>query len=185
MTALQFPSLHTERLVLRELNPVNYTGVMQHYTDNEIKTFFGMQSDQELEAEKSRSRQGMTMAGKSFLYFHLIDKSSNNVMGWCGFHTWFTKHRRAEIGYVLNHDQYKGKGYMKEALPAVLKFGFENMDLHRVEALVAPGNEPSLNLLLRSGFTQEGLLRQHYFANGKMEDSAIFSLLRSEYNCGF
>lgn len=106
-------------------------------------------------------------------------------MGWCGFHTWFTKHRRAEIGYVLNHDQYKGKGNMKEALPAVLKFGFENMDLHRVEALVAPGNKPSLKLLLRSGFAQEGLLRQHYFVNGKMEDSAIFSLLRSEYNCGF
>jgi [ribosomal protein S5]-alanine N-acetyltransferase len=181
MTSLQFPTLHTARLYLRELNPVNYSGVMQDYTDAEIKLFFGLHSDEELESEKSRFREGMTMTGKSFLYFHLLDKGNNTVMGWCGFHTWFTKHRRAEIGYVLNHDQYKGKGFMKEALPVILKFGFENMDLHRIEALVAPDNTPSLKLLQKTGFIYEGLLRQHYMKNGQLEDSAVYSLLRNEY----
>ena len=120
-------------------------------------------------------------AGKSFLYFHLLEKHTNSVIGWCGYHTWFTQHRRAEIGYVLNDDSNKGKGYMKEALPAVLKYGFEKMDLHRIEALVAPGNIPSLKLLQHTGFTHEGLLRQHYMKNSLLEDSAIFSLLCHEY----
>ena len=74
---------------------------------------------------------------------------------------------------------------MREALPEVLKYGFNTMNLHRIEALIAPGNIPSLKLLQRTGFTREGLLREHYMKGGRLEDSVIFSLLRPEYEKEF
>lgn len=144
--------------------------------------FFGYQTYAELEGEKNRFELGMTMSGKSFNYFHLIEKESGEVMGWCGYHTWFVKHLRAEIGYVLNHDKYKGKGYMKEAMLPVLKYGFDSMSLHRIEALISPTNVPSLKLIKRFGFSQEGYLREHYMNDNKLDDSIIFSLLKHEFD---
>ncbi|MDQ3050992.1 MAG: GNAT family N-acetyltransferase [Bacteroidota bacterium] len=181
MNTLQSDILHTERLMLREMTPETYNRVMSKFTDSEIKKFFGIKSNEELELEKLRFKQGMTMSGKTFLYFHLVEKSSSQVLGWCGYHTWFKLHRRAEIGYVLNEDAYKRKGYMKEALPEVIRYGFEEMDLNRIEALVSPDNNPSLKLINNNGFTREGLLRENYMSKNKLDDSIIFSLLRREY----
>ena len=70
---------------------------------------------------------------------------------------------------------------MKEALPFVLQYGFEEMELKRIEALVGPNNEASLRLIRSMGFVQEGLLREHYFTNGRFEDSLFFSLLQREF----
>lgn len=182
MNNLQSTILHTERLLLREMTPETYNKVMSQFMDSEIKTFFGMKTNEELELEKLRYQQGMTMSGKSFLYFHLVEKSNNQVLGWCGYHTWFKLHRRAEIGYVLNDDAYKRKGYMKEAIPEVIRYGFEVMHLNRIEALVSPDNKPSLKLINSNGFTREGLLREHYMSKNKLDDSIIFSLLLREYH---
>lgn len=181
MNIKQGTILETKRLLLREMNPEIYKTVLSEFTDQNIKEYFGMDSDEELETEKARFQQGITMSGRSFLYFHLIEKQLGNVLGWCGFHTWFPFHKRAELGYVINSDASKGKGYMKEALPDIISYGFNNMNLHRIEALVAPANIPSVKLIKASHFKEEGLLREHYMKNDILEDSAIYSLLRHEF----
>ncbi len=178
--SMQTNIFSTDRLLLRLINPDIYNQVMGTYNDEVIKKYFGFTNTIELEQEKARYRQGITMSGRSFLYFHLLEKSTSAVMGWCGYHTWMLQHRRAEIGYVLNEDRYKGQGYMKEALPFIVRYGFETMRLHRIEALVSPENKPSLRLLKKLGFQQEGHLRDHYMKNNKLEDSLIFSLLESD-----
>ena len=70
---------------------------------------------------------------------------------------------------------------MSEALAAVLDYGFGTMGLHRVEALVAEWNVPSLKLLAKFNFTFEGTLREHYNVDGIMEDSVMYSLLKTEF----
>jgi len=70
---------------------------------------------------------------------------------------------------------------MSEAVSTILDYGFEQMNLHRVEALIGKDNMASLSLVKKFGFTQEGILREHYFTNNTMEDSVIFGLLRHEY----
>lgn len=76
----------------------------------------------------------------------------------------------------------RSQGLMTEALHAVIEHGFTKMNLHRIEALVGIENTPSLKLMQKFKFTQEGILRQHYFINDKYEDSVVFSLLREEYD---
>lgn len=70
---------------------------------------------------------------------------------------------------------------MSEALEAIIAYGFSELNLNRIEALVAPGNVPSIRLLVKNNFIQEAVLKQHYFHEGKFEDSIVFALLRADY----
>ena len=173
--------IETERLLLRELNPEAYGKLLASNNDQEIKSFFGFTTEEQLQEEKNRFAKGLTTFNKSFKFFFIVEKQSNKTIGWCGYHTWYVTHNRAEIGYMLNSDEYMGKGYMTEVLKAVIDYGFNKMNLHRIEAFVGPDNTPSLKLMDSFGFIKEGVLREHYFKNNKMEDSVVFSLLRREY----
>ncbi len=85
------------------------------------------------------------------------------------------------MGYSIYDEAHKNKGYMGEALKAVIRYGFEHMGLNRIEALVGPNNGPSLTLIHRMGFLKEGVLREHYVKNGVAEDSVAFALLRKDF----
>src|SRR5690606_38652938 len=89
-------------------------------------------------------------------------------------------HRRAEVGFMLAPAHW-GKGYAAEAVRAVLRFAFEAMDLHRVEADVDPDNGASLRLLERLGFRREGYLRERWWPYGAPADSVVLGLLRDAF----
>jgi [ribosomal protein S5]-alanine N-acetyltransferase len=178
---LQQPIIETERLWLKELNPEIMNIVFTSYSDEEIVAFLGLKSENELDIEKINFSQGLSSYRSSFKAFLIVEKSSGQVIGKAGFHNWATQHSRAEVGYAIYDDADKGKGYMTEALAAIIDFGFMHMRLNRIEAFVGTNNEPSLKLLARFGFVREGVLRSHYFKNNRMEDSVCFSLLQSEY----
>ncbi len=178
---MEFEYLHTERLLLRKSTIVEYNYVFNHYTNNELKAFFGITLDHELEKEKEKFYGGYVTYNRSFLFFHLIDKNTQVNMGGCGFHNWFAEHARSEIGYALLHNDYKQKGFMTEALKPIIQYGFEKMSLNRIEALVSPNNTASIKLIEKSGFSKEGYLREHYTNKGTKEDSVLYGLLKKEY----
>ena len=70
---------------------------------------------------------------------------------------------------------------MTEALSEVIRYGFENMNLNRIQALIADRNIPSKKLLQRNGFSFEGTMREDYVVDGKSEDSNCYSLLKHEW----
>ena len=177
---MYFTTLETERLLLRMTGPEEYEAIFRQ-PDEAIITLLGLDSYEALEKEKERQWKGRTTFNKSFRYFFLCTKSTGQTIGWCGYHTWYLDHFRAELGYGLFVEEYKRQGLMSEAMPVVLQHGFREMNLHRIEAMASPANEPSVKLLLNFGFTAEGLLREHYLKDGVYEDSQVFGLLRSEY----
>jgi RimJ/RimL family protein N-acetyltransferase len=89
-------------------------------------------------------------------------------------------HRRAEIGYALGRD-YWGKGYMQEALRAVLTYAFEELDFHRIEADVDPRNDASIRTVERLGFQREGYLRERWQVGGEIQDALFYGLLRPDW----
>lgn len=173
--------LHTARLTLRELRPERWRAVHQTFSEAELIAFFGIQNEKELEEERRRFGEGLAGYRRSFVSFHLIEKATACVIGACGFHTWHLRHARAEIGYSITDESRKWQGFMQEAMPAVIQYGFEEMRLNRIEAFVGPTNTPSLKLVERMGFTQEGIMREHYCRDGQTEDSIVFALLRREW----
>lgn len=154
--------LTTERLLLRELTPEIFNQLFLTKTRPQIMEYLHLRSDQEFEDMEERYTKGWSSFFSTFKGFHLLDRETNRVIGQCDYHTWVPGHRRAEIGYTILEDSYKNKGLMTEALESILNFGFEQMNLYRVEALVSPKNTASQKLVKRFGFQEEGLLRKHY-----------------------
>jgi len=173
--------LETERLYLRELSPEVYKHLFAECNSSRIAEYLGLSTSKEVEIEREKYNQGMTTYFSTFMSFHLLDKQTGSIVGKCGFHTWIPTHRRAEIGYEIFNETDKSKGLMSEAVGAILKYGFEQMNLHRVEAYIADYNIPSAKLLKRFGFTLEGNVRGHYVVDGINEDSLLLSLLQPEY----
>lgn len=178
---MQPKELHTERLKLRLYSPEVANRVFTTMTDTEIMAFLGLDSAEALAREKEKFSLGLTTYNRTFLNFHLIDKQTGAIIGGCGFHTWAPDHRRAEIGYALHSDDHKHKGLMTEALRAVLNYGFDEMNLHRVEALTDTENAASQKLLDNFGFVFEGILRDHYVVDGVPSHSVAYSLLKNEF----
>ena len=115
------------------------------------------------------------------MLFLLTYKESDRIIGRCGLHNWNIEHNRAEIGYIMEEDSYKRKGLMTEAVKAVIDYGFRKRKLNRIEALVGVGNIPSLRLMEKFHFIQEGVLKQHYHITDNYVDSVLFSKLYKDY----
>ena len=110
-----------------------------------------------------------------------IEKAEDHTMiGSCTFFQIDAQCRRAEIGYELN-PAYWGKGYMNEALRALLHFGFTELKLNRIEADIHPDNASSAKSLERLGFTKEGHLRERWIVGDEVSDSIIYGLLLRDW----
>ena len=177
---MNFYTLETERLILRKLSPDDFKFIFENYSEDEIKNFLGHNSDEEYQKEKTKYEGGYTSYNRSFQYFQIIDKVTDSIIGHCGFHNWYFDHRRAELGYEITNDNFKRKGIMSEALKVIIDYGFNKMNLHRIEALVGSENIPSIKLMEKFNFYKEGFLRQHYFIEDNFENSIVFSKLISD-----
>ncbi|UKN00292.1 GNAT family N-acetyltransferase [Paracrocinitomix mangrovi] len=173
--------LHTDRLILKSVNPALIHDFYNTKSKAEIMDYFGF-DEVDYEKFKLQHEKGIETYNISVLFFLLIDKQSNLPIGECGFHTWNKNHQRAELFYKIRSEENRRKGYAKEALNEVLNFGFTSMNLHRIEALVADWNTPSVKLVHYYGFTKEGTMREDYLVNDKYEDSDCYSLLKWEWN---
>ena len=174
--------LETPRLRIRIDTEEAYVHAFKTGSDEWLKDYFGLASDEELASQKKKVEGGMSTYRTTVLFCHLIEKEQNVVVGSFAYHNWYPMHSRSEIGYNMKSDEYKNRGFMKEALPVMIRYGFEVMDLNRIEAFIHPENIPSRKLVEGMHFKQEGWLRQHYCMNGAMGDSLVYGLLQEDYN---
>lgn len=178
---LNFEILETSRMTLKGLSPTGMNYIFEHLTKPEIMAVLGHRSEEDYQTDAHKQKHGFSSYNRSFLLFLLEDKATGKIIGRAGLHNWNKEHKRAEIGYVMEDEDSKRRGLMTEAVQAIIAHGFNVLGLNRIEALVGVNNAPSLRLMEKNGFTQEGLLRQHHFMDGSFEDTALFSKLRVEY----
>jgi ribosomal-protein-alanine N-acetyltransferase len=178
---MEFELLTTQRLLLKKFTAEGFAYLFEHSSKEEIKQQLGLTTDEEFIKEKEKNVGGYKTFDRTILHFKLILKETNEVIGGGGFHNWYLQHAKAELGYALTKEEHKRKGYMSEAVNRILEYGFNTMNLNRVEACIGPENMASISLIKKWGFTREGYLRQHYMRDGAMQDSIIFSLLKEEY----
>lgn len=86
----------------------------------------------------------------------------------------------AFIGYSID-ERFTRKGIASEAVNHLVRFGFNELNLHRIEAYVSPKNIGSIKVLERANFVREGLLRKLLYINGVWEDHYMYSILKEEY----
>ena len=174
-------TIKTERLTLRLINPAVFHWAFKELSDAEICSLFQFKEEAELLAAKARYAEGIESWWFKFEWFQIFRSDDMKYLGWCGYHTIVVNHQRAEIGYELLAEEERNKGYMGEALKKVIQYGFEDLNLNRIEALTSLENEISQKLILANGFVHEGELKSHYLKNDEFENSVFFALLRDNY----
>ena len=177
----RFPQLQTGDLLLRELRPEDAGHIFRVFSDPEVTRHYDLDTFLEpSQAEDLVERFRQRYRRQVGLRWAIAPREDADVvLGTCGFNIWIPSSRRALLGYDLGR-RYWRRGIMTDALGAVLRFGFETMQLNRVEALVFLDNAASHGLLEKLGFRREGVLREYEHLKGRFIDMAMYSLLRSD-----
>ncbi len=176
---IAIPTLKTKRLIIRPLNKKDIDFLFNHYNTEDIARFT-LISLNSLDDTKAFLDQYTGKNDNRKFKEGIELKSTRQLIGTVCFVNWNKNDRCAEIGYDLSQE-YWGRGFMTEALNVFIRYGFEEMNLNRIEATTNIENERSKNVLIRLGFVQEGILRQKYWFNKIFSDEIIFSLLRDEW----
>ena len=139
--------------------------------------FISSASDAEAWVANEVSHVGKADRTRYRLALELLE--NDRLIGGCRIHIEDVSNKMASIGMALHHP-YQGKGFGTEAARLALTLAFEQLSVHRIEALVEPANERSLALVRKLGFTHEGLLRERIL-DEQWIDTEVWSLLEHEW----
>ena len=150
---IPFPKLYTERLCLRQLSMKDENEVFLLRSDETVNKYLNRQPAKSIEdARRHIERLNEGFAKKESIIWAITEKNSDNLLGSVCLWKISAENLKAEIGYELLPAQ-QGRGIMQEALPPVIKYGFEKMKLRSIEAELSPQNIKSIKLLENNGFT--------------------------------
>ncbi|WP_121612491.1 GNAT family N-acetyltransferase [Mesobacillus foraminis] len=177
-----FPRLETKRLVLREVTTEDSNSLLKYLSDEEVMKYYGLNPFESInDALDEISWYQSIQKNKTGIRWGITLKDQGAVIGSCGFHNSVSQHFRTEIGFELSKDHW-GKGIAFEAVQAIIRYGFEHLELQRIEALIEPPNSSSQRLVEKVGFIREGLLRNYEFTCGKFDDLYMYSLLKQDFD---
>ncbi len=175
------PELLTDRLTLRKMMVIDTQDMFEYASRGDVTRYLTWFPH----PDKTYTREyleylGNRYAAGMFYDWAIFYEPDCKMVGSCGFTSFNCASDSAEVGYVLNPD-YWGKGIAAEALERVLRFGFEELKLHRIEAKFIKENERSLHLMERVGMTFEGYHREAMLVKGNYVTLGICSILASEW----
>ena len=177
----QFPQLTTDRLLLRRIQSGDAEALFATFSDEQVMEFYGEMPHQSVKDSLALiQQQQVWYARREGIRWGITLKGEGSVIGSCGLHLFDESFHCAQTGYELNQ-AYWYQGIMAEAMSCILTYAFDELGLHRIEAVVDDLNERSKRLLRKLGFTHEGTLRQRFFFRDRFWDEHYFGLLNTEW----
>ena len=175
----KFPELETERLNLIEIKQSYLDDYYKLFSDERVTRYYNIIPFKEKsEVQKHLDWFECRFKDKSGIRWGIVLKGRENMIGTLGFNN-FQKAHRANIGYDLQFE-YWNNGIISEALRGIIRFGFDELEINRIEAEIMQGNIASEKVLSKLGFKKEGVLRDWMYWNEKHYDMTMYSLLRGE-----
>jgi ribosomal-protein-alanine N-acetyltransferase len=176
-----FPNLETNRLNLRRLKSEDVSEIFALQSNPEIMKFIPRPLIKTREeALEFISVMDANVNNNILLNWAITTKEEDKLIGMIGFYRMKPENYRAEVGYILSAE-FHGQGIITEALERIIQFGFEEMKLNSIEAVIDPENYGSEKVLLKNNFVKEGHFKEHTFFEGKFLDSVFYSLLKKNY----
>ncbi len=167
--------LTTNRLHLREITIDDAPAIFSYFSNHEVTKHYGMEPFTTVEQAEQLVRHFATSYEQNKgIRWGIELKDRPGLIGSIGFNLLAISHKRTEVGYEL-HPDFWGKGLVGEALEAVVKFGFEELQLNRIGAIVFVENDASQKVLIKQGFEREGILRQYIVQSGTAHDVYIYA----------
>ena len=179
--AKKFPVIDLGNYILREQTIADTEDFFRYYSDPEVNQFIISEIPFDMEeARKEISYWINIFHYGDGIYFGIAEKSTNKLIGSIGLSSINRYHNRIELSYDLAKE-YWNRGIMTAAIKAVLKHGFEEMKINRIEAYSVQENKASRAVLKKCGFNLEGELKQHRRFKGSYRDIGIFSIVYQDY----
>jgi ribosomal-protein-alanine N-acetyltransferase len=175
------PILETERLKLRKLNLRDAGDVFEYASVPDVSKYVSWESHRTIADTKSFLKHVLFQYDKGIpASWGIILKENEKLIGTGGFLWWSVDNSKAEIGYVISN-RYWNEGYMTEALHRILGFGFDIMQLERIEARCFIENVASERVMQKCGMKLEGVLRSSMYIKGAFRNFKLYSILRNEH----
>ncbi|MEO6541359.1 MAG: GNAT family N-acetyltransferase [Ferruginibacter sp.] len=173
-----FPEIKTNRLLLRRMTNDDATELLFLRSDDRVMHYIGREKTKTVEEATSfiEKINASVDNNEAIMWAITLADDAGTMIGTICFWNILTDHYRAEVGYILHPDHWN-KGLMKEAVQAVIDFGFKQMKLHSIEGHINPANIVSGIVLEKCGFTREAYFKENFYFKGKFFDSAVYSLL--------
>jgi [ribosomal protein S5]-alanine N-acetyltransferase len=178
---LPFQNLETERLLLRRLDKTDVNEVFALRSNASTMKYIPrplIENNEQAQAhitminDKIDNNEGINWA--------ITIKGNPKLIGIIGHYKIQLENYRAEIGYMIL-PEFNGKGIVTEAIKEVARYGFEEMQLHSIEAVIDPNNLASERVLQKNGFVKEAHILENEYFDGKFIDTVIYSLLRRNF----
>ena len=177
----RIPTIETERLVLRQVRISDVEDVYEYAKCDDVTKYllWTPHVDKEhtqnyLSYVQERYKMG------DFYDWAVVCKENGKMIGTCGFTRFDCRNNAAEVGYVIN-PAYHGVGIATEAVGRVIRFGFDELDLNRIEGRFMIENNASRRVMDKNGMKYEGTVRQGIFVKGEYRDVGVCSILASEH----
>ncbi|HOP11400.1 MAG TPA: GNAT family N-acetyltransferase [Oscillospiraceae bacterium] len=170
-----FSPIETKRLMLKNISADDRAFILKQFSDDSVNRYlYDTEPFSNLEEADELIDYFTQPEPRTLHRWILVLKDGGEKIGTCGFHNWDRRNQRAEIGYDLQPD-FWGKGYMSEALEAILVFARDRMKLKRIDAHIYPENLGSVRLAERHGFRFCGETKVYVF-RGKEYLHRIYTL---------
>ena len=182
LTHIGTKTIETERLILRRFEYADDEAMLKNWVaDEKIQSLYSEPvHSTKTEVKGLLDKYIGSYEREDYYRWAVIEKASGECIGQIAYFLVDSKNHFAEIEYCIG-TAFQCKGYATEATKAVIAYGFNEMNLHKVQICTKTINAPSKRVIEKCGFTYEGTLRDYFYMNGEYVGRHYFSILRSEY----
>lgn len=175
-------TIETERLILRRFEYTDDDAMLRYWiADEKIQSLYSEPVYTTKEAVKELLDKYIGSYEREDYYrWAIIEKDSVECIGQIAYFLVDNKNHFAEIEYCIGSD-FQRQGLATEATKAVIAYGFEKMNLHKVQICTKTINAPSKRVIEKCGLTYEGTLRDYFYMNGEYVGRLYFSILKDEW----
>jgi diamine N-acetyltransferase len=166
-----------ERVVLRAIEREHLPNYVQWLNDPRVLVYFGRFFPLSL-AQEEKWYEGMLQDPS---VCNLAIEFEGQHIGGAGFKDIDGRNRSAEVGLFIGIPELWDQGFGRDALQALLRFGFQEMNLHRITLRVFADDQRGIHLYEKVGFQSEGRWRQAEFRHGRYHDLLWMSVLRDQW----
>lgn len=172
-----FPRRETARFQLRQIQQEDRAQIFAALSNPRVIAHYGIAYETEVATQEQIDwyRQ-MEQMQTGYWWAICSAQTPAQILGCCGIYEIDSYNRNADLGYWLL-PEYWGTGVMHECLLSVLRFAFDDLHLHRLEAEIEPANIASAKLVQKLGFVWEGRRREVAWRDGVYLDLNYYALL--------
>ncbi|SNB26971.1 putative ribosomal-protein-amino-adic N-acetyltransferase [Flavobacterium psychrophilum] len=179
MQSLFFPCLKTKRLIFRQITPTDIQNIYKGLSNPKVIKYYGISFDSLEATEEQMIWYRDLEQNETGIWWAICSLDNNVFYGAGGFNNLNKEHKKTEIGFWLL-PEFWGQGFMQEAFPLICDYGFNKLDLNRIEGFVDSENTNCKKAVERLNFKFEGTMRDCEIKEGKYLSVAIYSKLKND-----